>query len=257
MNVVITGASSGLGEYLAVELAARGHAIGLIARRESALNEVAAKVRAHGVACAVAPADVTDREALHAAVRAIEATLGATDLLVANAGAGDDCAATRLDARKIAAMFRLNVEGVAYAFEAVLPAMLARGGGHVAAVSSLAGWRGISGAAGYSATKAAVSTLLEGWRAELAPFGVAVTTIHPGFVKTPLTDKNRFPMPFLMAPEAAARVMADGLLARRREVNFPRPMVLFMRLVRALPGWAFEPLIRRMSPPPKPKALGG
>lgn len=252
MHYLITGASSGLGEALGIELGQRRHAVGLIARREDELKRVAERVRLAGGKAAFAVADVTDPEAVAAAVRAIERELGPVDVAVANAGAGGPTPATAVDPQRISRMMRLNFDGVVHTFAAVLPDMIARKAGHLAVVSSVAGWRGLAGSGTYSATKAAVSTLLEAWAIELRPHGVAVTTIHPGFVRTPLTAKNRFPMPFLIDATAAARIMADGLERRRRYVNYPLRMALLMGLVRALPWWIYEPLFDRLSPTRKP-----
>ncbi len=247
-HYLITGASSGLGEALAVELGRRHHTVGLIARRGDRLEQVAQKVRLAGGTAAWQAADVTDRPGLTAAIRALEETLGPVDCCVANAGSGGSTPATDPDAERISAMMRLNFDGMVHTLAAVLPEMVARKGGHVAAVSSVAGWRGLAGSGTYSASKAAVSTLLEAWSIELRPHGVAVTTIHPGFVETPLTAKNRFPMPFLLDASTAARLMADGLERRRRYVNYPWRMAWLMAFVRALPWWLYEPLLARVGP---------
>lgn len=252
MFVVITGASSGLGEYLAVELGRRGHVVGLVARREVELERVAGLVRATGAKAAYAMADVTDGPALKAAIGRLAAEHGPVDILVANAGGDAFTPATRFDAAKFASVFRLNVDGVLNAFDAVLPAMLERRSGQIVAVSSMAARLGLSPSSAYSASKAAVSTLMEAFGVELPPYGIAVTTVHPGFVRTPLTAKNKHPMPFLVEPERAARLMADGILARRRRVDFPFMMNVITRLAAWLPAFVFEPLLRRLSPSPRP-----
>jgi short-subunit dehydrogenase len=253
MHVVITGGNSGLGEYLAYEMARRGHTLGLIARRREELERVAAAIRAQGGKVACATADVTDRDALHAAVAALVGEHGPVDLMVAGAGGGGPTPATKHDGRKVTDQMRLNFDGVVYAFEAVLPSMLERGSGHVAAISSVAAYKGMPPSGAYSASKAAVTTLLEAWSAELRPRGIAVTAIHPGFVRTPLTAKNKFPMPFLMEPDRAARLMADGLERRRRRIDYPLRMVWLMTLVRALPAWLFEAAMARTFTLTRPK----
>lgn len=253
MNVVITGASSGLGAELAVELARRGHAIGLVARREEALLEVAERIRVAGGRAAIGVADVGDRAALGAAVAAIEDALGPTDIAVANAGVGGVNATTRFQLRWATDMLRTNVDGVLNLADIVLPKMIARRSGQFAAVSSLAGWRGLPGTGIYSASKAAVTTCMDAWRIELAPYGVAVTTIHPGFVKTPMTAKDKNPQPFLLEADDAARRMANGLLARKRTVEFPFQLAWIMRLAVALPAWVYEPVMSRVAHVPKPK----
>lgn len=244
-HVLITGASSGLGEHLAVELARRGHAVSLLARRRDALDAVAARITAAGGRCTVAVADVTDQGATAAAIASCVEVFGPVDIAIANAGGGGPVTADRLDVERASHLFRLNVDGVLHTFAPVLPAMIARGDGQIVAVSSVAAWKGLPGSGIYSAAKAAVMVLMEAWSAELRHRGVAVTTIFPGFVRTPLTAKNKFRMPFLLEPEDAARRMADGIEARRRAVSFPAPLVLLMAIVRRLPAGMFELLARR------------
>ena len=248
MIVAITGASGGLGAALAIELGRRGHAVGLMARRSSELEGVSASVRAAGGTAAVRAVDVTDRSAVLAAVRALETELGPIDIAVANAGAGRPTPARKLNAEHVAAIFRLNVDGAVNLFEATLPGMLARGRGQLVGVSSIAAWRGLPPSGAYSASKAALDVLMEAWACELQGTGVCITGIHPGFVRTPLTDVNKFAMPFLMEADDAGRRMADGILARRREVNFPLPMVALMRAVHWMPGFLYERLAARLVP---------
>lgn len=247
---LITGASSGIGAALATELHARGWTVGLIARRREALDALASTL---GERVAVAQADVADRAAVEAAIRTLETALGPCDLLVANAGAGGLTPATRLDLDIAVGVLRTNVEGVLYTVNAVLPGMLARGRGQIAAVSSVAGYRGIPPTGMYSASKAAVTALMEAFRIELGPRGIAVTTIHPGFVKSEMSDKNRFYMPLLMPAERAARILADRLPGRPSEINFPWPVAAVMWLARILPNFLFDPILRRLSPGPRPR----
>ena len=141
-------------------------------------------------------------------------------------------------------MVNVNIVGMLVLFDAVVPKMIERGGGHFAGVASLAGLRGLPTSAVYSATKAAMQAFLEAARVELAPRGVAVTTINPGFVVSPMTDKNKFKMPFLMSTERAARIIADGLERRARVVQFPLPMSLLMRFARTLPNAVYDRALR-------------
>lgn len=130
---------------------------------------------------------------------------------------------------------RVNVLGLMYLYDAVIPSMVERGSGRFVGVASIAGLRGLPTSGPYSASKAAVQAFLEAARIELKPYGVGVTIVNPGFVATPMTEKNRFRMPFLMQPGDAARVIARGISRGARVVEFPRPMSLLMRLVRYLP----------------------
>jgi short-subunit dehydrogenase len=233
---VVTGASSGIGRALAVALAARGVRVGAVARRGDLLADLAAEVRAAGGRIATAVADVADRAALHAAVRRIEAEHGPTELMIANAGRGGHTGAAAMNVPVAEDIIRVNLFGVVYAAEAVLPDMIARKSGHVVGISSLAAYKGLPGAAAYCASKAAVNAYLEGLRIELAGTGVAVTAVCPGFVRTPMVADNP-PMPFLMDPPAAAARILRELRRRPAVVAFPWPMVLLMRLARWLPDW--------------------
>jgi short-subunit dehydrogenase len=141
-------------------------------------------------------------------------------------------------------MFRVNVFGMIYAIEAVLPEMLRRGRGHIAGVSSQAASKGLPGESGYCATKAAMNSYLEGLRIQLRSRGIAVTTICPGFVATPMTDVNDFKMPWLMSAEEAARRIVRALERRRKVYSFPWQMTLLMKLARWLPDWIIARTLR-------------
>ncbi len=242
---IITGASSGIGAALARELARRGFRVGLIARRSELLDALVAEMRSAGATAAAATADVTDRAVLTDAVARLEAELGACDLLVANAGSGSPTPTHKVPVDIILSTMRLNFDGVVHAAGAVLPGMLERRSGRLAVVSSVAAARGLPGNGAYSASKAAISTLWESMRVDLRGRGVACTTIHPGFVATPLTEKNRFKMPFLLTAERAAVLVADGLEAGRSDITFPWQMRLIMRMMRRLPNWAWDRIMSR------------
>jgi short-subunit dehydrogenase len=234
---VITGASSGIGWELARTLAAEKCKVGLVARRRDLLENLAADIRRAGGTVELAAADVADRGQTLDAIHDLAGRLGPVDLLIANAGVG---APTLLDPVNIAdveRMFKVNVLGVVYAIEAVLPEMLRRGRGHLAAVSSLAAYKGLPGESAYCASKAAVNAYMEGLRIQLAGRGIAVTTICPGFVKTPMTDVNDFKMPWLLQADDAARRIVRALRRRRKVYNFPWQMSIFMRVLRWLPDW--------------------
>src|SRR5262245_16970444 len=189
---VITGASSGIGWALAKVLAKEGCKVGLVARSKDKLDVLAAEIRQAGGTAAVADADVSDRARTVAAVHEVRDQLGPVDLLIANAGVGAPTLLDPLNIDAVEKMFRVNVLGVIYSIEAVLPEMLKRRSGHLAAVSSLGAYKGLPGESAYCASKAAVNTYMEGLRIQLRDKGVAVTTICPGFVKTPMTEINRF-----------------------------------------------------------------
>ncbi|HVR43270.1 MAG TPA: SDR family oxidoreductase, partial [Thermoanaerobaculia bacterium] len=197
-RAIITGASSGIGRELAIELARRGWRTALTARNAEALEQTAAAVRSAGGEALVVPGDVTRPEDLERAVRTALEAWGGIDLAVANAGQGFPTPVAHLDLPAATALMRTNFEGTLNLLAAVVPHMIERRSGQFVGIASLAGWRGLPGTGVYSASKAAMQALLEAARVELAPHGVAVTKINPGFIRTAMTAKNRFPMPFLM-----------------------------------------------------------
>ena len=233
--VWITGASSGIGEALIAPLAARGARVAISARRADRLEALASDHRRRGADVRAFPLDVTDREANARAVEAIEREMGPIALAVLNAGSHLRGSGGVFDAQQYVDIFHLNVLGVVYGLDAVLPRMLARGDGHIAGVASLAGFRALPTAAAYGASKAALIHLLESIRFDLEPRGVRVTVVNPGFVETPLTDQNRFRMPFLMPVERAAGIIVRELERDRREIHFPKPFSWTVKLLRILP----------------------
>jgi short-subunit dehydrogenase len=241
---VVTGASSGLGAELARQLAARGVAVGLTARRVEALEALAGEIRSRGGTAAVAPADAADPSATRLAVRTLAEAHGPIDLLIANAGVALPSPGGRFSAESLDGMVRVNLIGAAYAIDAALPAMLERGRGQIVGISSLAAYRGLPGSVGYSASKAGLTALLEGLRAELRPRGIAVTAVHPGFVRTAMTAGSADPQPFLMDVEPAARIILKGIAARRASIAFPRPTAALATLGRWLPAGISDTLAR-------------
>jgi short-subunit dehydrogenase len=251
---VVTGASSGIGHALARELARQGAKVGLVARRREPLAALAEEIKQAGGTAALATADVTEREPTVSAIRQMAAELGPIDLLVANAGVGVPTVLAPMNVSDLEKMFRVNVFGVIYAIEAVIPEMLARKKGHIAAVSSLAGYKGLPGESGYSSSKAAVNNFMEGLRIQLRGKGIVVTTICPGFVKTPMTAVNKFHMPFLLEAEEAARRMVRALLRKKKVYNFPWQMSLLLKLTRWLPDWVVARAMNKYNDdPPFPK----
>jgi short-subunit dehydrogenase len=241
---VITGASSGIGRALARELAAQGSAVGLVARRGERLAELAEEIRRAGGRAAFATADVTQRRTTLEAICAVSDELGPVDLLVANSGVGQPTPLEPQSVEQVEHMMRVNIFGVIYAIEAVLPEMLRRGTGHLAAVSSLAAYKGMPGESGYCASKACVNAYMEGLRIQLRSRGIAVTTICPGFIRTAMTEVNEFPMPWLMSAEKAARKIARALRRRRKVYNFPWQTALLMKFTSWMPDWVLERSLR-------------
>ncbi len=234
---IVTGASSGIGRALGKELAGQGCRVGLIARRAELLESLAQEIRAAGGIAATATADVGERPQVLAAVERIRQQLGPIDLLIANAGVGAPTYLEPVNIDGIEEMFRVNVLGVVYSLEAVLPEMLQRRRGHLAAVSSLAAYKGFPGESAYCASKAAVNVYMEGLRVQLRSRGIAVTTLCPGFVKSPMTDVMTVPMPWMIEADDAARRMVRALGRGRKVYNFPWQTVLLMRGARWMPDW--------------------
>src|SRR5262245_20025634 len=234
---VVTGASSGIGWELARQLAAEGARVGLVARRREALESLASSIRAAGGKAVVEPADVADRAQVERALAGIAGQLGPIDLLIANAGVGMPTLLDPVNVADVEAMFRVNVLGVVYAFAAVLPQMLQRGRGHLAAVSSLGGYLGLPGESAYCASKAAVNVYLDGLRIHLRDRGVKVTTLSPGFVTTPMTAGNTFWMRGLMNAEEAARRMLGALRCVSAASRLPSATRDLMPVLHSLPDW--------------------
>ncbi|MGE3934837.1 MAG: SDR family NAD(P)-dependent oxidoreductase [Rhodospirillaceae bacterium] len=246
--VWITGGGQGIGRALALHYAAAGAAVAASARTAEDLALVADEAAALGGKVVPFPLDVTDRDATAAAVDAVERAIGPLDLCILNAGTHAPMTAADFSSDTLRRLVDVNVLGVAHGLEAVLPRFLARRGGHVAVVGSASAYVGLPTAAAYGATKAALNNLCEALAPELRRAGVTISIVNPGFVRTPLTDRNTFRMPFLMDAEDAAARIARGLARGRFEVAFPRRLVLPLKLLRCLPRAALFVLSRRMLP---------
>jgi short-subunit dehydrogenase len=253
---IVTGASSGIGRALALALAREGARVGLVARRREALEQLAAEIGQAGGTAVAAAADVGERQPVVAAIHDVAARLGPVHLLVANAGVGAPTLLEPFNVAEMEKMFRVNTLGVIYAVEAVLPEMLRRGRGHLAAVSSLAAYKGLPGESAYCGSKAAVNAFLEGLRIQLRGKGIAVTTICPGFVHTPMTSVNEFSMPFVMSADEAARRIVRALRGRVKVFNFPWQTTLMMKLTRWLPDWVMARAMANYNENPPPPAPG-
>ncbi|MBA2561039.1 MAG: SDR family NAD(P)-dependent oxidoreductase [Propionibacteriales bacterium] len=228
-RVWITGASSGIGAALATELVARGARVAISARRSDRLEEVS------GGSMLVVPLDVTDHDAVQSAASRVRDDFGDIDIAVLNAGAWTQTKVGQWDADAFRQQVEVNLLGASSCLAAVLPRMLERGAGKIVIVASVAGYRGIPSAEAYGSTKAALLNLAESLRADLAPSGVVVQWVSPGFVRTELTDANDFPMPFMIEADDAARTIADGLATTRPEIVFPLRMAASMKLLQLLP----------------------
>ncbi len=240
-RVWLTGASSGIGEALIDPLVQAGARVAISARRQDLLRALAE--RYPGGEVMPVPVDVTDRAAVGAAVRHIEAQWGGIDLAILNAGTHIPVNGAAINADDFDTLIRANYLSVIYGAEAVLPGMLARGKGHLAGVASVAGYRALPTAAAYGASKAAAILALDAIRFDVEPRGVDVTVINPGFVRTPLTDRNTFSMPGLIDVDRAAGIILRGLARRKKEIHFPASFSWTMKALRVLPYPIFERLV--------------
>lgn len=244
---LITGASSGMGRGLAMRLAADGYRVGLVARRAQALEELETDIRSAGGEAIALQCDVSVREAMRAAVERCRRELGDIDLLVANAGRSEMTLVDTLDSGMIERLMGVNFFGVVYAVEAVLPGMLSRGRGHIVGVSSLAGYGGLPRTAGYSAAKAAVTKFLESLRVDLRGRGIDVTVISPGYVRTPMTDRNLHYMPFLVELDDAVTLIHRAIVRRSRAYQFPWPLASLMWVGQIFPRRLYDRIVSRIS----------
>ncbi|MCW5751402.1 MAG: SDR family NAD(P)-dependent oxidoreductase, partial [Alphaproteobacteria bacterium] len=202
--VWITGASSGLGRATALRHALGGWRVAASARGETALGQLAAETTGTTGAILPFPCDIGDRQAVAATLSAIEAVHGPVERAILNAGTHRPFDAVRFDGAVFRELVEINLMGTVHCLEALVPAMAARGRGQIAIVSSVAGYRGLPTAAAYGATKSALINMAEALHLELRGSGIDVRLICPGFIRTPLTDRNPFPMPFLMEADLAA-----------------------------------------------------
>jgi short-subunit dehydrogenase len=255
-HVFITGASSGLGQALAQHYAARGAIVGLVGRRGSVLRDLATRLPGthHGYAV-----DVRDRAALHAAAADFIARCGGqVDGVIASAGISAGTLTDHgEDFEVFEAIVRTNLLATVATFEPFIAGMRRVRAGHLVGIASVAGVRGLPGAGAYSASKAAVAVYCESLRNELAADGIRVTTIAPGYVRTPMTDGNPYRMPFLMEPDAFAARAAIAIERGRRYTVIPWQMGMVARLMRILPDAVYDRLARNAPRKPRQSPPGG
>jgi NAD(P)-dependent dehydrogenase (short-subunit alcohol dehydrogenase family) len=243
----ITGASSGIGRGVALELARRGYTVAATARRLPELEALAQEAAGLSGRIVGYPADVTDEASLKAAFTTASAAHGPIALAFFNAGIAPYIRAPDLDTAAIRQVFDVNVMGVAYGLAAVMPVMARQGYGQLAVNASIAGYGGLPRSAAYGATKAAMINMCEALKFDCDQLGLIMQVVNPGFIETPLTDKNDFPMPFLMKNDAAVQRVCDGFRTGGFEITFPRRFSWLLKAINLLPYPLYFAVVGRMT----------
>lgn len=241
----ITGASQGIGKALALAYAKAGNTVAISARNQDKLQEVVDEAASLTGRILALPCDVTDKEQVTESLNQLIQQERLPDRVILNAGTHQPMAASEFKADTVNKLLTINTMGAAIPLEALLPHYLEQKRGQIAIVASVAGYRGLPTASAYGASKAALINLAESLRSELYSSGVDIRLVNPGFVKTPLTDKNEFDMPFLISVEEAARSITKGLAGKSFEVVFPTRMAIAMSLLKWLPDRIFFPMINK------------
>ena len=244
--VFLTGASSGIGEGLALALAQRRAVLGLVARRREQLAKLAKACEAKGATAFVYACDVTDAKALQEAAEGMRREFGHIDIMIANAGvSGADEATRAYDPEGVRNVIDINLLGAVNAVHAVLPKMLERGSGQLVAISSLAGIRGLPRSAAYSASKAGMTAFFESVRIDTLGKGIDVTIIQPGFIETPLTAGRTHNMPFLMKLDDAIPHFIKAIEKKKKFASFPFQLASIVRMGKVFPAWLYDRIASR------------
>jgi len=244
----ITGAGKGIGRAVAWDYASRGWVVAVSARSSSDLKVLSEEARAAGLLGTIHPyvLDVTDEEAVVHTSRAVESDLGPLDQAILCAGIYVPNRPMDFDSALFRSHLEVNFLGCVNVLVAILPNLITRGCGHIGVVSSVAGYSGLPNASAYGATKAALINMCESLKTELDGLGVGISVINPGFVRTPLTDKNDFSMPFLMEAKDAARCIYLGMEKGKFEIAFPTIFVMLLKFLRILPYALYFPLVKKV-----------
>lgn len=253
LKVFISGASSGIGAALARHYAGNGATLGLVARREDFLQQLAAEFSSP---VSIYPLDVRDSSALQAAAQDFIARHGTPDVVIANAGIGvGNLTEHAEDLVRFQDTLDINVLGMVKTFQPFVAAMRQQKSGTLVGIASIAGYRGMPGSSAYSASKAAAISYLEGLRIELRSSGIKVCTICPGFIDTPLTKRNPFPMPFLLSADVAAMKFSRAIAQQKSHVTIPWQMAGIFLILRRLPNWAYDRAFAKTARKPR-KTIG-
>ena len=246
---LITGASSGIGHEMALQLADQGYLIAAMARRKDRLMKLSELIEKKGGQCLALACDVSSWEQVQACVGQVEDEFGPIQLLVANAGMGDHLALKDFCAVRARAVYEVNILGLMQSIAAVLPYMMQRKSGQIVGISSQASLMSFPSTYVYCASKAAVSAHLEGLRVEAAPYGIKVTNILPGFIRTDMTARNNFSMPFIMDLTPAVKRMIAAIHAQKSIYIFPKRLYFLLKLVSLLPKFLLDRAMRKSLQP--------
>lgn len=242
-KIWLVGASEGIGEAVARMLAASGAQMALSARNEKKLEALVEELP--GAAHISAPLDVTNPDSVKFAWKDIAERWQGVDMVIYNAGTYDPMGAQKFDLAKTEQMVDVNFRGALRILDCVIPGMVQRKGGHIVLVSSVAAYRGLPNAIGYGASKAALLHLAENLKLDLEPCNIKVQAVCPGFVKTRLTEKNEFPMPFIVEADVAAQRIVKGMAGDAFEIHFPRRFSCMLKTLALLPHALYFPLARK------------
>ena len=239
-TILVTGASSGIGKAIGEKLAQIDCNLILTARQNEKIENWVSQLNNKNARVLILKNDVTDKQNVAEVFAKIDETFGNIDVAILNSGIGKSVSPQNFSSLVAEEIINTNFMGVVYWIEQLLPEMLKNKKGIIAPVSSLADNRGYSGSGFYCASKAALSIFTEGLAIDLAKFGIKVITIKPGFVKTPMTDQNRFKMPFMISAEKAADKIINGIKNENNIVQFPFPTVLGAKFIGMMPSWFYR-----------------
>lgn len=243
-NVIIFGASQGIGEALAYEYASHGANLILLSRNEEAIQRLAEEIDSMGGKAFYKKCDVSVFEDVRSGIDYSLERLGTIDIAIINSGISKKQWMRDFKSEDFKLIVQTNTFGIAHALECLIPVMKIQGYGKIAGVTSQADVRGYPGSSGYSASKSAATKLLETARVELKKYGIRVITIKPGFVRTAMTAKNEFIMPFMQSPEKAARIIRRGITKGKSLVQFPLGTVILTKMAELAPNWIYDPALR-------------
>lgn len=250
-TVLITGASSGLGYDLAKGLAKENCNLILLARRVEKLKELQKEISEIGGNSSIYECDISKKENVVSVFNKIFIAHKNIDIVILNSGVSHRAWIKNFNSANAEEIFKVNVLGMIYCTEAILPYFIKNKSGMIVGVSSLADVRGFPGSGFYCASKAAATTFLQSLRIEAKNYNIKVLTVKPGFVKTPMTDKNEFKMPFLLDVSESTKYIINGIKKEKRIIHYPFKLVFLIKILKLLPAWLFEKLSSKTIPKSK------